>query len=608
MKKYLFVLLSLFLMTSSALAVTPVSPYPRDYTGPNSCITFPCSAIAFDIFNNAWFTNFINWLQQTPPPMNINGVINVTAPPYNADPTGATDSTTAFNNAVAAGPTFCPVGQYKVSSTVTLTGNGPTLIGPSGYNGCVIKWAGSGTTVFDVNNSKGATLKFMHIDGTSNAFGTGISVDEFSTRFHITDNYEINNNTGIGIEVGSTSDTNQASEGTVENNHVDQIGTCLIVGNVNAQNTSIRENNCSFKNYGFKGINGSAVIGHNWFGSNGSGGTGSYFYTDGSSEGGWKFAFNNILGTAPDTGIAFFTSTSATTQGNKFIGNTASFNYGSTLGNKVINDIATYAYALGSEWIDNTIQTTSDNTAYFTSNPTWVEGFFQGGTFSINGTSYNNGETGSIIPQAAFNTIITGHSANPNSRTAVIGNGGVLGFNNSSDTEEGAIFANGTTNMQFFSSLPIEIISNNKILNWDGTSTPQTLTIPGQYVSTLATGTAPFSVASATVNPNLNANLINGANFVSSTGTATIGTCGTSPSMISGSTDSYGGINVGSGTVTSCTVNFSKTLSAAPFCTVSDNSTTIFADISAVSTTAVTFSTGSSIGSGKIYYHCLGGS
>jgi len=86
----------------------------------------------------------------------------------------------------------------------------------------------------------------------------------------------------------------------------------------------------------------------------------------------------------------------------------------------------------------------------------------------------------------------------------------------------------------------------------------------------------------------------------------TAGTCGTGPTIIAGSTDAYGGINVGSGVTTACTINFSHTLSRAPFCTATDNSTAVTSDVSAVSTTSFTVSTSASIGSGIIYWHCGG--
>lgn len=106
-----------------------------------------------------------------------------------------------------------------------------------------------------------------------------------------------------------------------------------------------------------------------------------------------------------------------------------------------------------------------------------------------------------------------------------------------------------------------------------------------------------------------------GMSFVSTTGAngqfvlagtaPTVGTCGTSPSVASGSTDTAGTINVGSGTVTACALNFGTAFTATPSCVASDNSTLSTGDISAVSTTSVTFSFSASVGAGQIYYHCF---
>ena len=88
----------------------------------------------------------------------------------------------------------------------------------------------------------------------------------------------------------------------------------------------------------------------------------------------------------------------------------------------------------------------------------------------------------------------------------------------------------------------------------------------------------------------------------------TLGSCGTSPSLATGSTDSYGQITTGSGVVTSCALNFSHTLSRQPFCILSTNSTAITADVASVSTSVVTFGLSATLTSGQIYYHCLGAS
>lgn len=56
---------------------------------------------------------------------------DVCAAPYNADPTGAADSTTAFNAALATGrPVWVKQGTYRVSSLTTLDRDGVVICGP----------------------------------------------------------------------------------------------------------------------------------------------------------------------------------------------------------------------------------------------------------------------------------------------------------------------------------------------------------------------------------------------------------------------------------------------------------------------------------------------
>jgi len=70
-------------------------------------------------------------------PTNRTTIINVTSSPYNADKTGASDASTAINNAInAAGSgaiVYLPAGTYRLNSTIgvgtksnyTLRGDGP---------------------------------------------------------------------------------------------------------------------------------------------------------------------------------------------------------------------------------------------------------------------------------------------------------------------------------------------------------------------------------------------------------------------------------------------------------------------------------------------------
>lgn len=94
---------------------------------------------------------------------------------------------------------------------------------------------------------------------------------------------------------------------------------------------------------------------------------------------------------------------------------------------------------------------------------------------------------------------------------------------------------------------------------------------------------------------------------IASTGTApAVSGCGTSPSIASGSTDLKGIINVGSGTVTACTVTFATAYASTPVVVVEVNGTTAVASsVSGASTTGFTANFASSVGGGFIGYHVI---
>lgn len=90
---------------------------------------------------------------------------------------------------------------------------------------------------------------------------------------------------------------------------------------------------------------------------------------------------------------------------------------------------------------------------------------------------------------------------------------------------------------------------------------------------------------------------------VHSSGTPTVSSCGTSPSVAG--TDGVGVITTGSGTVTTCTLNFSATLQAAPSCVVVTSATSVTPAVTSASNAAVVVGLSSTLTSGKIYYRCL---
>lgn len=83
--------------------------------------------------------------------------------------------------------------------------------------------------------------------------------------------------------------------------------------------------------------------------------------------------------------------------------------------------------------------------------------------------------------------------------------------------------------------------------------------------------------------------------------TPTVGTCGTSPSVTGN--DEAGVINVGSGTVTACTLTHGFTNWRTWGCTVNANSAA-YVYVSSASTSSNTFTASANIGGGKLYYRC----
>lgn len=83
-----------------------------------------------------------------------------------------------------------------------------------------------------------------------------------------------------------------------------------------------------------------------------------------------------------------------------------------------------------------------------------------------------------------------------------------------------------------------------------------------------------------------------------------VSSCGTSPSIVG--YDSAGTITVGSGATTACTLTFGTAWANTPTCVMTLNTSAVTGGVTSLSTTTITFSFSSSMGSGKIYYMCMG--
>ena len=88
--------------------------------------------------------------------------------------------------------------------------------------------------------------------------------------------------------------------------------------------------------------------------------------------------------------------------------------------------------------------------------------------------------------------------------------------------------------------------------------------------------------------------------------TPTVSSCGSSPSVASGSTNNAGTINVGTGlSVLACTLNFSSSFTNNPSCQFTASTSGLSPGVTSVSTSAVTVALTLSLGAGKLYYQCF---
>ena len=121
---------------------------------------------------------------------NYYNTISVTQPPYNADPTGATDSTAAIAAACAAAKTlggastfgstlFFPPGRYKTDTITCLSsgGTGMTFQGAGGQSSWLVSLSGNDLIAISTTGTvHGITIKDLGIDGAAGASNRGIYI------------------------------------------------------------------------------------------------------------------------------------------------------------------------------------------------------------------------------------------------------------------------------------------------------------------------------------------------------------------------------------------------------------------------------------------------
>jgi len=93
--------------------------------------------------------------------------INVTESPYNADPTGANDSSAAIQNAINASPQgtiLIPSGNYKLSTGITITNKTSVqIMGEGAFNGTTLRFQPNSGDVFTFSNCQHCNISLLNI-------------------------------------------------------------------------------------------------------------------------------------------------------------------------------------------------------------------------------------------------------------------------------------------------------------------------------------------------------------------------------------------------------------------------------------------------------------
>lgn len=119
----------------------------------------------------------------------------------------------------------------------------------------------------------------------------------------------------------------------------------------------------------------------------------------------------------------------------------------------------------------------------------------------------------------------------------------------------------------------------------------------------IGTDTGRQALAQAGIEIGPNAKIV--AKILSQGPTPVVSTCGTSAALAVGSTDVAGKITVGTSASNACTLTFSSAWAVAPFCVVQNSLTGAAANVYAVSTTAIVWSSALA-DSTTLFYHCIG--
>lgn len=222
-----------------------------------------------------------------------------------------------------------------------------------------------------------------------------------------------------------------------------------------------------------------------------------------------------------------------------------------------------------------------------------------GAGVSIVGLSGQNGDLLDVRDNTGTNFMSVDKNGTLNAYQQIQFNGPT--FAQFQDTQAGAGMdfktVAGTGNITFTpNATTIMTLHNNGNVGIGGTSTPYAnLSVQ----SGLSTGDA-FAVATSSAHA-IGGYDNDGHKFTSGYAPV-ISSCGTGTGTVVG--DDQSGTITTATAATACTMTFAKAYRLTPSCTVTDNSLVGFADISTISTSAVTFGISSALTGGNLYYNC----
>ena len=160
--------------------------------------------------NAPWYAIDVADFQQVAAPLSEPaGYISVTDSPYNADPTGATDATTAIQNAVNAGSAagkgvWIPQGTYLVTSHILV--NNVTLAGAGSWYSVLGGAPTGGGNGSNVNGGTGVGV-YGH-DAYDGSTSSNVNLSNFAIEGQITNRVDCLQDNGIGGSLNSSTISN----------------------------------------------------------------------------------------------------------------------------------------------------------------------------------------------------------------------------------------------------------------------------------------------------------------------------------------------------------------------------------------------------------------